>query len=159
MPFGLSTKVLGGSLVGALILSGVLGIALYVTSLRLTNAKEVIRNLTDWQSEMVSAVSLASGNPEVTKLTAKAQVQAIGNSLSTLNSALKTSNDAVEKLAQQRKEALARAAQAGKERAAAIKKAETLAAQLRTSAETSVSPEEMEAEVRRVQDLVYEAGL
>jgi hypothetical protein len=154
----LTSKIFGGALVGALIFSGVQTIRLEMTQSALGSAKEVIQRLSGWQGSMVQAVSLASGT-QVTPDTAQAQVQAMGTSLQTLHTALKSSNDAVDRLAEQKRVAEEAAAREAKARAAAIAKANDLAKQLRLSAAAPVAPDEMEAEVRRAQDLSYEAGL
>jgi hypothetical protein len=156
---GLLNKLLGGALAGALIFSGVQTWRLSSVNAALSSAKEVIQDLTTWRDGMVSTVRLASGSPTITAKTAQAQVQAMGTSLVTLNAALKTSNDAAERLAEQKKEAEARAAAEASARRAAIARADQLAEQLRGGAEKPVDPLEMEAEVRRVQDLAYDAGL
>jgi predicted house-cleaning NTP pyrophosphatase (Maf/HAM1 superfamily) len=146
------SKILGAGLAGALILS-------VVQSVRLASAKEVIQRLEGWQGDVVTAIRLASASPEVTADTAKGQVQAMGQSLSTLNAALTKSNDLVEEMGRQKAEADSRAEAESRARAEAIKRADSLAAQLRAGASKPVSPAEMEKEVRRVQDLAYDAGV
>lgn len=155
----LVSKVLGGALAGALIFSGVQTVRLGWVQSELSSAKEVIQRLEGWQGEMVTAIRLASGNDTVTAKQAQAQVQAMGTSLVTLHSSLKTSNDAVDRLAEDKRRAEAAAAREAKARAAAIAQAEKLAAQLKSRASAPVSADQMEAEVRRAQDTVYEAGL
>ena len=95
----LPSKVLGGALAGALIFSGIQTLRLSWSEQALSSAKEVIQRLEGWQGQMVQAIGLASGNQSVTADTAQAQVQAMGTSLTTLANALKTSNDAVDRLA------------------------------------------------------------
>lgn len=159
LSLGIKEKVLGGALAGALFFSGVQTWRLSSVNSALSSAKEVIQDLTTWRDDMVSTVRLASGSPTITEKSATAQVQALGTSLVTLNAALKTSNDAADRLADQKAQAEARAATEAKARQAAIARAEELAKQLRGGAEKPVDPSEMEAEVRRVQDLAYDAGL
>jgi hypothetical protein len=149
--------VLGGALVGALIFSGVQSLRLTWKSNELSSAKEVIQHLEGWQGGMVQAVRLASGNNSVTKDTAQAQVQAIGADLATLHNALKTSNDAVDRLAEEKKSAEEAAAREAKTRAAAIRDAEKLRDQLRAGATHPVSQADIDKEVRRTQDQLYEA--
>jgi len=108
---------------------------------------------------MVQSIGLASGNQAVTAETAQAQVQAMGTSLVTLHNALRTSNDAVDRLAEETRRAREAAAREATARAAAIATAERLRVQLQERALTPVDPSEMEAEVRRAQDATYEAGL
>lgn len=151
----LSKYLIGGSL----ILSGVLAIALGIAVNGWQSAKEVIRDLEGWQGGMVQATRLASGNSEVTKDTAQAQVQALGTNLITLHNALKLSNDAVDKLAEDRRRAEEVAAREAEARAAAIVTAEKLRDELRGRYNAPVPEERMEEEIRRAQDASYEAGL
>jgi len=65
----------------------------------------------------------------------------------------------VAQVVQQKAEAEARAATEAKARQAAIARAEALAKELRGGAEKPVDASDMEAEVRRVPDLTYDAGL
>jgi hypothetical protein len=155
----ITTKLLGYGLAGSLLISGGLGIALAVSNHRLSSAKEVILVLDRWQDGVIGSLRLASGNNEVTADTAQLQIAALGNSLVTLHSSLKQSNDAVDKLAEDAARAQALAQKEAQARAAAIKKADQLAAQLHAGAATSVAPEEIEAEIRRTQDELYEASL
>lgn len=155
----LLNKILGGALAGSLILSGILGVLLVTTRADLSGAKEVIRSLEGWQDQMVSAIGLASGNPKVTKDTAQAQVQSMGQSLIELHNALQISNNAVDRLAELRRMAEETAAREAKARAAAIRTAEGLRDELTSRSTEPVAPADMEAEVRRAQDAAYEAGL
>jgi cysteinyl-tRNA synthetase len=152
------TKVLGGALVGSLLLSGVLGGLLAWKGHELNNAKEVIQRLEGWQGGIVQSIRLATGNNAVTKDTAQNQVQAMGNSLVALNNALKTSNDAVERLGEEKRAAEQAAAREAKARAAAIATAEKLSAQMKAGAAKPVSQADIEKEIRRTQDELYEAG-
>lgn len=154
-----TTKVLGYSLLGSLLLAGVLfGIIALKTS-QLNSAKEVIQDLNRWRDGVVVTTRLASGNPEVTPETTVNQIQAMGNSLAALHTSLKNSNDAVDKLAEEAEQAKEKARQEAKRRAAAIREAERLAAKLERASLTPVSPEDVEAEIRRTQDELFEAGL
>lgn len=157
-PFStLFTKVLGGALVGAAIFSGVQTLRLSHAKSELNGTKEVIQRLEGWQGGVVQAIRLASGNPQVTNETAQAQVQAMGTSLVDLHNALKTSNDAVDRLAGEKRAADEAAAREAKARAAAIATAEKLSAQLKKGALKPVTQSEIEAEIRRTQDELYEA--
>lgn len=153
------TKVLGGALAGALIFSGVQTVRLSFKDGELNSAKEVIQRLEGWQGGMVQTIRLATGNDKVTEKTAQAQVQAMGTSLVTLHNALKTSNDAVDRLAEDKRRAEEAAAREAKARAAAIAQAEKLSKELKARAGAPVPVDQMEAEVRRAQDTLYEAGL
>lgn len=155
----LVAKVMAGALAGSLILSGVLGVSLYLRGLELESAKEVIQDLADWQGDMVQAIRLASGSPETTEKTARAQVQAMGQSLLVLNGALTTANNAVDRLADEKAKAEAIAEREMRARAAAMATAERLLKELQARGQVPVAAEDMEAEVRRAQDAAYEAGL
>lgn len=155
----ITTKVLGGSLAGSLILSGILALLLFNANTDLSRAKEVIRSLEGWQGQMVTAIGLASGNPEVSKDTAETQVQAMGQNLIALHNALQMSNDAVDRLAEDKARAEAAAKREAKARAAAMATAERVRDELGGRGEKPVSPDHMEEEVRRAQDASYEAGL
>lgn len=161
LPFPLPSmsKLMGVGLLGALIFAGVQTVRLRFANSELSNREEVIQRLTDWQGSIVQAIGLASGNPQTNATTAQAQVQAMGNSLVTLHNALKISNDAVDRLAEETRRAREAAAREASARAAAIRRADELARQLRDRAQAPVSPDQMEAEVRRAQDAAYEAGL
>lgn len=152
------TKVLGGALAGSLLLSGVLGVELHMARGELNSAKEVIQRLEGWQGGVVQSIRLATGNPKVTNDTAQAQVQAMGTSLVSLNNALKSSNDAVDRLGEEKRAADLAAAREAKARAAAIATAERLSAQMKAGASKPVTQSEIEAEVRRTQTELYEAG-
>lgn len=153
------TKVLGGALAGSLILAGIQTLRLSWSNSALSSAKEVIQRLEGWQGQMVQSIGLASGNHAVTKDTAQAQVQTMGTALTTLTNALKSSNDAVDRLAEDKRRADETAAREAQARAAAIATAEKLRDQLNERATKPVSADQMEAEVRRAQDAAYEAGL
>lgn len=158
IPSFITTKVLGGALAGSLIISGVLG-GLYAWKCsELTSAKEVIQRLEGWQGSMVTTVSLASGS-KVTVETAQAQVQALGTSLASTKAELGKQNRAVEQLGEEKRAAEAAAAREAKARAAAIQSAQDLAKQLLDQSQSPVSSDKTDAEVRRTQDQLYEAGL
>lgn len=150
------SKVLGGVALGALIFSGVLWLQLSHTKSELGSAKEVIQGLEGWQGQMVTAIGLASGS-KVTTTTAQAQVQALGQSLASVKGKLDVQNKAVDQLGEEKRRAEEAAAREAKARAAAISKADSLSKDLKERAGTAAA--DMEAEVRRAQDTVYEAGL
>lgn len=123
------------------------------------NLDRTVKQLQNWQNDMVTTVRLASGNSKVSKETARAQVQGMGNSLVVMHNAVKTQNEAITKLAAEKAEAEATAKREAAARADAIRTAKQLAKQLGEEALTPVPAQEMEQEIRRVQDLAYEAGL
>lgn len=151
------TKILGGALGGALLLSGYLAISKALLVRDLKAAKEVIFNLEGWQGDMVTAIRLASGNPSVNVKSAQGQVQALGQALADAKQALKTSNEAVDRLAEATAKAQAAALRESHARSAAIKATDNLADEL---ARRALSTEEdVDAAVRRIQDDVYGVGL
>lgn len=146
-------------LAGSLILSGVLGLLLLNARADLSQAKEVIRSLEGWQGQMVSSIGLASGNKDVTKDTAQAQVQALGNSLVDLKLAIQTSNHAVERMAEQKRQAEIAADRERAFRSAAIVSASRTRDELNGRSEKPASIQFHEEEIRLAQDAAYEAGL
>lgn len=152
-------RVLGGLLGGSLILAGILGLILAFKVRELNSAKEVIQGLTEWQAEMVTTVRLAAGNPDVSKETAKGQVQQLGYDLIELTSTIENQNEAIDQLAATTQQAMKRAQEEKRRRAQAIARAEQLEAKLERQALYSVPIDEMETRVREVQDQLYEAGL
>ena len=151
-----TSKLFGGLLILALV---TLGPALYFTRDKLFDARERVQQLTDWQFEMVDAIRLASNNPKVTTRTAKAQVQELGFIRIKLTNAIEDQNAAIVMMEQQSQAAMAAAARARKQRAAATRRAEALAQELRNRARVPAPAANMEAEVRRTQDELYEAGI
>ena len=156
MPFSpfsaLTSKLFGGLSLGLMIAMGLM----YLTIKHLNHE---IDNLHTWQGDMVVAVKNASGNDKTTTANAKEQVYEMGKSITIMIGATKTQNDAIDALNTQRDAALAKAEAERADRAVAIAKAEDLAKQLRDSELKPVPKADVEKEVRRVQDLVYGAGL
>ncbi len=160
MPFNpfsaLTSKVFGGLLILALV---TLGPALLITRAKLFDARETITVLEQWQDDMVIAVRLASGNKDTTEKTAVQQVNRMGVIRIQLGEAVKSQNGQIEAMQRESDAALAIAEQAKQERAAAIRRAEKLQAELRSRARVPAPADDMEAAVRRSQDELYEAGL
>lgn len=151
------SKVLGGALAGALLLSGGLTIKLAFTSHELKNAKEVISNLVEWQDGIVDTTRLASGSNEITAKTAQAQIQQLGYIRIELKNSVEIQNDAIEQLERESQLAQALVARASQQKQAAIQRADQLEKQLRNRA--GVPAANMEQAVRQTQDEIYEAGL
>lgn len=155
MPFNpfsaLTSKIFGGLLVLSLL---TLGPGLLITRHRLADARETIAALEKWQDDVVIAVRLAADAPTTDK-TAVAQITALGNARRDLLAAVAAQNAAVETLRAESEAALAVAERARKERAAAVKRTEALAAELRRRPPA----DDVEAAVRQSQDELYEAGL
>jgi sensor histidine kinase YesM len=138
----------------------VLGCAVTVGVLkhRLGKANQLVDTLATWQGEVVQAVRVASGNNKVTGATTKAQIQAMGNSITVLINDVDRQNREVQRLAEQKRQAEERAEQERRARAAAIKRAQEVVGRLENDI-APAPPARMEEVMRRAQDLVYEEGL
>lgn len=156
-PFSaLTSKVFGGLLLLSLV---TLGPALLITRAKLSDARETIAALEQWQDDIVIAVRLASGNADTTDKTAEQQINRMGVIRIKLGEAVESQNGQIEAMQRESDAALAIADKAREERAAAIVRAEKLQAELRSRARVPAPAEDMEAAVRRSQDELYEAGL
>jgi hypothetical protein len=156
-PFSaLTSKVFGGLLILSLV---TLVPALLITRAKLFDARETIAALEQWQDDMVIAVRLASGNKDTTDKTAVQQVNRMGVIRIKLGEAVERQSGQIEAMQRESDAALAVAEKARQERAAAIRRAEKLQAELRSRARVPAPAEDMEAAVRRSQDELYEAGL
>jgi hypothetical protein len=156
-PFSaLTSKVFGGLLILSLV---TLVPALLITRAKLFDARETIAALEQWQDDMVIAVRLASGNRDTTEKTAVQQVNRMGVIRIKLGEAVESQSGQIEAMQRESDAALAVAEKARQERAAAIRRAEKLQAELRSRARVPAPAEDMEAAVRRSQDELYEAGL
>lgn len=160
MPFNpfsqLTSKIFGGLLVLSLI---TLGPALYFTRAKLADARETITELTNWRISIVDAVRIASDNPKVDATTAAAQIQSLGTIRIQLTNAIEDQNTAITTMERESQAALELARDAERKRAAATRRAEALAAELRNRARVPAPQEDMEAAIRRNQDELYEAGI
>jgi hypothetical protein len=156
-PFSaLTSKVFGGLLILSLV---TLVPALLITRAKLFDARETIAALEQWQDDMVIAVRLASGNRDTTEKTAVQQVNRMGVIRIKLGEAVESQSGQIEAMQRESDAALAVAEKARQERAAAIRRAEKLQAELRSRARVPAPAEDMEAAVRRSQDELYEAGV
>jgi hypothetical protein len=160
MPFNpfsaLTSKIFGGLLALSLL---TLVPGLLITRHRLAEARETITELVDWRIGIIDAIRIAADNPEVDAKTAAAQVQALGVTRVNLTNAVKDQNAAITAIEQESAAALDMAREAEQQRRAAIKRSEALQAELRSRAAAPAPAADMEAEVRRSQDDLYEAGL
>lgn len=144
-------------LAGALIVAGALGLWLAYTKYELSNAKEVIQGLVEWQDGIVDTTRLAAGSPEVTKDTAQAQIQALGNLRIELKNAIGVQNEAIHQLERESEAARKLVAQVSKQKEAAIQRADELQRKLRQRAGAPAA--DTDKAVRQTQDELYEAGL
>jgi C4-dicarboxylate-specific signal transduction histidine kinase len=160
MPFNpfsaLTSKIFGGLLALSLL---TLGPGLLITRHRLAEARETITELVDWRIGIIDAIRIAADNPEIDARTAAAQVQALGVTRVNLTNAVKDQNAAITAIEQESAAALDMAREAEEQRRAAIRRTEALQAELRRRAAAPAPAADMEAEVRRSQDELYEAGL
>lgn len=156
-PFSaLTSKVFGGLLILSLV---TLGPALWITRGKLADARETIAALEDWRDNIVIAVRLASDNQDVTDKTAESQINELGYIRIQLKAAVDQQNAAIDAMARESEAAREVAARAKKERAAALRRAEALQAELRNRARVPAPAADMEAAVRQTQDELYDAGL
>ena len=156
-PFSvLTSKIFGGLLLVSLL---TLGPALWITRSTLADVRKDNTALTEWQTSIVDAIRLAADNPDVDKTTAAAQVQALGQIRIDLTNAVEDQNAAIVMMEQLSADAMAAAEQAQKQRAAAVRRAESLAAELRARSRIPAPADDMEEAVRRTQDELYEAGI
>lgn len=160
MPFNpfsqLTSKIFGGLLLLSLI---TLVPALYLTRAKLADARETITELVEWRLGIVDAIRIAADNPKVDASTAAAQVQELGVTRVKLTNAIEDQNAAIAMIEQQSADALAIAEAARKQRAAALRRAEALSAELRNRSRVPAPASDMEAAVRQTQDELYEAGI
>lgn len=150
-------NLLKGALAGSLLLSVVLGGALAWSRHELSNAKEVIQGLVEWQDGVIEATRLAADSPEIAKEDVAPAIQNLGQVRIQLLNAVDKQNEAIEVLIKESEAARELAAQAQRKQQAAIRRAEDLQRQLRERANAPAA--DMEAAIRRNQDDLYEAGL
>lgn len=150
-------NLLKGALAGSLLLSVVLGGALAWSRHELSNAKEVIQSLVEWQDGVIEATRLAADSPEIAKEDVAPAIQNLGQVRIQLLNAVDKQNEAIEVLIKESEAARELAAQAQRKQQAAIRRAEDLQRQLRERANAPAA--DMEAAIRRNQDDLYEAGL
>lgn len=154
-PFSaLTSKIFGGLLALSLL---TLGPGLLITRHRLAEARETITDLVNWRIGIIDAIRIAADNPDVDAETAAVQVQALGVVRVNLTNAIENQNKVIDSMGEESAAALEIAREAEQRRRSAIKRAETLQAELRRRA--AAPADDMEAAVRQSQDALYEAGL
>lgn len=152
-------KLALGSLLAVSVFAGVQTFRLGGVQNALAEAKEDLQAAKDWQLEVIRAVAIAADNPDVDGKTAIAQIQQLGHTRVNLTNAIDDQNKAIVMMEQQSQDALAIAEKARKDRAAATRKADALAQELRNRSRVPAPAADMEAAVRRTQDELYEAGI
>ena len=156
-PFSeLTSKLFGGLLALSLV---TLGPALYFTRATLADARVTIKGLTEWQTDIVEQVRLASKNPKIDKTTVSSQIAEMGYIRIQLDNAIDTQNAAISEMERQSAEAKQMAIEAERKRRAAVPRAADLARKLRYDSRAPAPSDDMEASVRETQDLLYEEGL
>lgn len=144
----------------AKLIAGALGVALLLAGFLLIKGVVNERdNLRDWQKTVLVSTQKLSNNPKLIARDVPAQIDLVTAFVADLRTKLAVQNKAVDDLGQKRKDALAEAARQAALRKEVIAQSQSLAQQLRNEALTPVERENLEAELRRVQDLAWEAGL
>lgn len=115
--------------------------------------------LRQWQASVHQTTKTASNNPKLAVTDVPAQIEVMGRAILNFKSQIVVQNKAVESLEEKRKDALAARDREAALRKEVIHKSQSLAQQLRNEALTPVERENLEAELRRVQDMAWEAGL
>jgi hypothetical protein len=147
MLFGLSYLKIGAGLAALAILVGIFLFLKHDVYLR------------QWQKDIVATTKVASGNPKLDAGTTGQQITLMGTAITNLKGSIEVQNKAVAKLGEDRQTALAKADREAVLRKEVIEQSESLARQLRDGSLSPVAKEKLEEELRRVQDLAWEAGL
>lgn len=126
----------------------------------------VIKDAFDDRAElntMVNAIlietRLASDNPKLKKSDIANQIKIMGEDRKQLGIEIAVQNEAIDALEEKRKQALDYADKQAELREEVIGKSKELAKQLRTKALSPVENSNLEAELRKIQDMAWEIGL
>ena len=146
----LQAKLIGGGIILAILL------ALFFWGKGVLDERSALR---DWQTTVLNVTKEASHNPKLVTRDVAGQIKILGESILNFKKSIAVQNDAIASLSEKRKEALA-----ARDREAALRKevivqSQSLARKLQNEAMTPVEREKLEAELRRVQNLAWEAGL
>jgi len=148
-----------GSLQAKLIGGGLAALALIAAFLWIKDAFDDRAELRKWQGSVLVSTQKASRNPKLIARDVPAQIDNMGAVLVSYRTNIAVQNKAVEDLEQKRKDTRAEAARQAALRKEVIQQSQSLAQQLRNEALNPVERDRLEAELRRVQDLAWEAGL
>jgi hypothetical protein len=146
----LQARIIGGGVLLVLVLS------LFLWGKGVLNERAELK---DWQTSVLKATQVASGNPKLVRGDVESQIRHLGESLLNFKNQITVQNKAVDDLSVKRNEALAARDREAALRKEVIGKSQSLAQELRNSALTPVEREKRDAELRRVQDVAWEAGL
>ena len=116
-------------------------------------------DLLKWQSAVLQATKQATQNQKLGAKDVATQIEALGQSLLNFKNQIVVQNKAVADLTVKRDEALAARDREAALRKEVIGKSQSLAQELRNAALSPVERDKLEAELRRVQDMAWEAGL
>ena len=117
------------------------------------------RELQAFKAEVVSVTRTAADRPQLAEGQVTLQIKYLGEMLDSYRTKIGEQNKSIEDLDKRRKAALAEAARQAALRKEVILKSQTIAQKWRTEAKTPVEKENLEAELRRVQDEAWELGL
>lgn len=146
----LQTKLIGGG-IALLIL-----IALFTWGKGVLNERAALR---DWQVTVLDATKKASANPKLVARDVAGQIDILGGVLLKFKEKIAVQNEAVALGDKKVKEADAARDREAALRKEVIERSQSLAQQLQNEALSPVEKEKLEAELRRVQDVGWEAGL
>jgi len=146
----LQAKLIGGGVLFVLVL------ALFLWGKGVLNERAELK---DWQTSVLKTTQVAAGNPKLVERDVVSQIKILGESILKFKESIAVQNDAIASLSEKSKNALA-----ARDREAALRKevivqSQSLARKLQNEAMTPVEREKLEAELRRVQNLAWEAGL
>lgn len=146
----LQAKLIGGGIAFLILLSAFLWVRGVVNE----------RNqLQDEAQRVLVVTQTAANNPKLVMKDVPSQIQILGEAILKFKNQAAVQNKAVESLEEKRKDALAARDREAALRKEVIQKSQSLAQQLRNEALTPVDRSNLEAELRRVQDMAWEAGL
>ena len=148
-----------GTLTSKLIAGGVGFLILLSAFLWFRGVLHERAELREWQHSVLIETQNASNNPKLIARDVGKQIQNMGQALKDFRDTIAVQNGKVEEANKKSQDALAFAAQQAALRKEVIAQSQALTQQLRNEALTPVDKERLEAELRRVQDLAWEAGL
>lgn len=146
----LQAKLIGGGIVFLILL------AIFMWGKGVLDERSTLR---DWQTTVLNVTKDASKNPKLVSRDVAGQIKILGESILKFKESIAVQNESIASLSEKSKNALA-----ARDREAALRKevivqSQSLARKLQNEAMTPVEREKLEAELRRVQNLAWEAGL
>ncbi len=146
------TKILGAS-------TGVLLLATIAMGAMISNKNDTIQSLDKFIVSVQTATQIASGNSKLDREDVPLQIQRLGTALSGAKQTLENQSDSIDRMGQETIKYRAEAQRQAVLREEVIRKSTELASKLQNEALTPVDRANLEAELRRVQDLAYEGSL